>query len=350
MIKLILTDIDGVLTNGHVYINERGEEVKIINYKDLDAWNELKRQGYLTGMVTGENTAIVEYFQKKFAPDYFISGRKDKANVVKELIDQLNLSMDEVCYIGDGKSDVEAIGCVGLGLCPVDAIDIVRHTADIVLTSNGGYGCIWELKGILEDKKQNECSDESLYHSSCMEHFELVRTILWNKEFRANVLLAANLLTDTLVGDGQLLICGNGGSAADAQHIATELVSKFYMERRALNAEALSCNTSMITAIGNDYDFSRIFARQIEAKGRTGDIVMGISTSGKSHNVLEALRTAKERGMKTIALVGQDTNTILDQYADIIINVPCKITPRIQEIHIFVGHLLCQYIENRLFG
>lgn len=350
MIKLILTDIDGVLTNGQVYVNERGEEIKIINYKDLDAWNELKKQGYLMGMITGENTLIAEFFNNRFLTDCFIAGRKDKGTVLEELSAQFSLRTDEICYIGDGKSDVEAILCAGLGVCPADAIDSARNSADIVLKTTGGSGCIWELKGILEDYTQDGQDDVKFYQSACREHFDLIRDITSNKELRANVLRAANLLTDSLAKNGQLLICGNGGSAADAQHIATELVSKFYLERKALNAEALTCNTSSLTAIGNDYDFSRIFARQVEAKGKPGDIVMGISTSGKSHNVLEAFKTAKEQHMNTIALVGKESNMVLEQYADVIINVPSTITPRIQEIHIFIGHLLCQYVEARLFA
>ena len=147
---------------------------------------------------------------------------------------------------------------------------------------------------------------------------------------------------------GQLLLCGNGGSAADAQHLATELVSRFYKERKALNAEALTVNTSALTAIANDYDYSRVFARQIEAKGKKGDVLLGITTSGSSENIIEAFRTAKKQKMTTIAFVGNKSEKIKD-VADIIISVPSTDTPRIQEIHIMIGHIVCECVEKLMF-
>ena len=128
--------------------------------------------------------------------------------------------------------------------------------------------------------------------------------------------------------NGGLYLCGNGGSAADAQHIATEFISRFYKERPGLNAEALSVNTSTLTAIGNDYSFERVFARQLEAKANAGDMVIGISTSGSSKNILEALQYAKEHDIKTVLLMGGFENPQLDDMADYIIKVPALITPR----------------------
>ena len=145
-------------------------------------------------------------------------------------------------------------------------------------------------------------------------------------------------------------MCGNGGSAADAQHIATEFVSRFYTERPGLNAEALSVNTSSLTAIGNDYSFERVFARQLEAKARPGDMVIGISTSGSSGNVLEALRYARNNGIFSVLLMGGFENPKLNEAADDLIKVPSLITPRIQEAHIFIGHVMAEYVEHKMFG
>ena len=148
----------------------------------------------------------------------------------------------------------------------------------------------------------------------------------------------------------QLFLCGNGGSAADAQHIATEFVSRFYKERPAMNAEALTVNTSTLTAIGNDYSFERVFARQLEAKATEGDMLIAISTSGTSKNVLEALRYARKNGIRTVMLMGDHEVPELKELCDYVIKVPSKITPRVQEAHIFIGHTMAEYVEHKMFG
>jgi D-sedoheptulose 7-phosphate isomerase len=148
---------------------------------------------------------------------------------------------------------------------------------------------------------------------------------------------------------GKLLLCGNGGSAADAQHLAAELVSRFYKERRALSAEALSANTSIITAIGNDYAYERIFARGVEAQGRAGDVLIGITTSGKSKNVIEAFKSAQKLGMTTVLFTGMlDEGAEILKYTDELLSVASKDTPRIQEMHILSGHIMCEIIENNI--
>jgi D-sedoheptulose 7-phosphate isomerase len=145
------------------------------------------------------------------------------------------------------------------------------------------------------------------------------------------------------------LLCGNGGSAADAQHIAAEFVGRFYLDRPALPAEALTVNTSSLTAIGNDYSFDQVFSRQIEAFGNAGDVCIGISTSGNSRNVVEAFRVARRKGITTVALTGA-TGGKMAAEADFCIRIPSTDTPRIQEHHILVGHILCELVEQALFA
>jgi D-sedoheptulose 7-phosphate isomerase len=147
----------------------------------------------------------------------------------------------------------------------------------------------------------------------------------------------------------KVILFGNGGSAADAQHIAAELAGRYYMDRKPLPAEALTVNTSILTAIGNDYGFEQIFARQVEALGNPGDIAIGISTSGNSPNVIEGVRAAKRKGMITIGLTGADGGQLKNE-VDYCIRVPSKDTPRIQEAHILIGHIWCELIERALFG
>jgi D-sedoheptulose 7-phosphate isomerase len=145
------------------------------------------------------------------------------------------------------------------------------------------------------------------------------------------------------------LIAGNGGSAADAQHIAGEFVSRFYFDRPALPSIALTTDTSILTAVGNDYGYEKIFSRQIEANGVEGDMFIAISTSGNSENILQALSVAKERGLITVGLTGESGGKMAE-ICDFIVKVPSKETPRVQESHILVGHIICAVVEEELFG
>ena len=148
--------------------------------------------------------------------------------------------------------------------------------------------------------------------------------------------------------DKKMLLCGNGGSASDAQHIAAELSGRFYTDRPPLYAEALHVNSSYMTAVANDYGYEATYARMVEAAGRKGDILLGISTSGNSPNVVKAMQKAKDIGMLTIGFTGKDGGKMKD-ICDIMIYVPSFDTPRIQEAHILIGHIICQLIEEEMF-
>ncbi len=172
--------------------------------------------------------------------------------------------------------------------------------------------------------------------------------ILSDENLIANIEKAAQIIIDCYQKGGKVLFCGNGGSAADAQHLAAELSGRFYYDRPALEAEALHVNTSYLTAVGNDYSFDQIYSRILSASGKTGDVLVGISTSGNSKNVLEAQKVAKQKGMKIISLTGESGGEMKNS-TDCLINVPSKLTPRIQESHILIGHIICQIVEEELF-
>jgi len=160
---------------------------------------------------------------------------------------------------------------------------------------------------------------------------------------------AAGLVIEAYRKGGKVLLLGNGGSAADAQHIAAELIGRFERERRPLPAIALPANTSSVTAVANDYGYEFTFARQVEALAQEGDVVIGISTSGDSPNVLEAVKAAQENGTKTIGLSGRGGGK-LRELAELCIIVPSDSTPRIQEAHITIGHIVCSLVEREMFG
>jgi D-sedoheptulose 7-phosphate isomerase len=167
------------------------------------------------------------------------------------------------------------------------------------------------------------------------------------REGQAAISAAADALRRALDDGRTVLVCGNGGSAADAQHFAAELVGRFTRERRAWPALALTTDSSALTAIGNDYGFDRVFARQVEAHGRPGDVLIGISTSGGSPNVLAAVETARARGLVTIGLTGRDGGA-LGRAVDVHLNVPSPSTARTQEVHITLLHVLCDLVEQEL--
>lgn len=181
-----------------------------------------------------------------------------------------------------------------------------------------------------------------------IERFNDAQKLLGLTASDKEIILTINEISKTIVraykNGGKLFIAGNGGSAADAQHIAAELVSRFYKERRALAAESLTVNTSNLTAIANDYDFSLIFARQLEANARKGDVFWGISTSGNSRNIISAIIKAKELNMKVIGFTGKNGGA-MSNMCDFIIKIPAEDTPRIQESHILIAHIICEIVE-----
>ena len=184
-----------------------------------------------------------------------------------------------------------------------------------------------------------------LINSSLREGAEL-RAIV-GRDCSAAIFEAACLITASFRSGGKLLFFGNGGSAADAQHLAAEFVGRFIRERAGLPAIALTTDSSILTAVGNDYGFDRVFARQLEALGRAGDVAIGISTSGNSPNVLEGIKAAKKERLTTIGLSGKDGG-MLAKEADLTITISWTSTARIQECHIAVGHLLCELTEEAL--
>ena len=170
-------------------------------------------------------------------------------------------------------------------------------------------------------------------------------------ELEPNIEQAARLMINTIEDGGKIMFCGNGGSAADSQHLAAELVNRFLIDRSPLPGIALTTDTSVITAIGNDFNFSEIYAKQIDAIGKRGDTLVAITTSGKSENILEAIYAANDNDINVIVLTGEKGKSLSeDERVDCVIAVPSTDTPRIQECHILIGHILCEIIEDSFFG
>jgi D-sedoheptulose 7-phosphate isomerase len=175
------------------------------------------------------------------------------------------------------------------------------------------------------------------------------QSILANASILDVIAQCSEIITKAFRDGNKVLFCGNGGSAADAQHLAAEFSGRFYTDREALPAEALHCNTSYITAVANDYSYDVVYSRMINGIGRPGDILIGLSTSGNSKNIVEAFKTAKLKNMITIGFTGE-SGGVMKNISDYLLNVPSSDTPRIQESHIMLGHIICQLVEEKYFG
>lgn len=181
------------------------------------------------------------------------------------------------------------------------------------------------------------------------EHINAFVKIHENSQLQETIRLVAEAISTCFRNGGKVFFCGNGGSAADAQHLAAEFSGKFYIDREVLPAEALHVNTSYLTAVSNDYSFDVIYARLISGMGKKGDILVGLSTSGNSANIVKAFEVCRGKGIQTIGFTGENGGKMKD-LSDRLINVPSTNTPRIQEMHITVGHIVCELVEAELFG
>jgi D-sedoheptulose 7-phosphate isomerase len=177
---------------------------------------------------------------------------------------------------------------------------------------------------------------------------EVKQQILQDEILLTSIQDAVDIVTTAFKNGNKVLFCGNGGSAADAQHLAAEFSGRFYKDRPALPAEALHTNTSYLTAVANDYSYDVIYARIIDGTGNAGDVILGLSTSGNSPNIVKAFESARAKGMKTIGFTGTTGGT-MKAFSDVLLNVPSTDTPRIQESHIMIGHIICQLVEENLF-
>ena len=172
--------------------------------------------------------------------------------------------------------------------------------------------------------------------------------LLGDEKLVAIIKKCIDTITAAFKSGNKVLFCGNGGSAADAQHLAAEFSGRFYIDRPALPAEALHCNTSYLTAVANDYSYDLIYARLLQGIGNKGDVLIGLSTSGNSKNIIKAFEVAKEKGMITIGFTGA-TGGAMKNISDHLLNVPSADTPRIQECHMLIGHIICQLVEEKMF-
>jgi len=347
-IELLALDIDGVITDGKVSVGVHGEETKGIAFRDLDALAKARREGLKLALVTGETGALQAAIAERLNADLVLSGAKDKVLALRTLSEEMGVPLASICFVGDADRDALAFATVGLALCPADASPAARSKAHRVLESRGGEGAVAEAVELVLSTRAaqrrmpaHERALKRIVEDSIRAHERLLAESL------TGLAEIAELLANALRTGHKILFCGNGGSAADAQHVAAELVGRFAIEREPYPALALTTDTSILTAVGNDWDFKDVFARQVRAHARAGDIVVGISTSGRSPNVVRALEAAREKGAIGVAFTGRNGGPIA-KAAKIAFKAPEAATPRVQELHILAWHGICEIVEAAL--
>lgn len=297
----------------------------------------------ISSLLLNEGVEILRFYHCPHAPEEECECRKPKPGMVYNACSELGLHIDDVyCVIGDKKSDIELAEKIGVKSILVLTGYGRSSLYDGVCASYIAEDLGDAAKFILNDVRKSEMPNKKIFLDNIAEHKDLLDRM---DQIHVPTCKAAQIIADRLRSGKRIFICGNGGSAADAQHMASELSGRFLRERKALDAIALSCNSSAITAIGNDFSFEDIFVRQIEAHGRDGDVLMAISTSGNSINILKAVVKASEMGLATIGLTGEGGGKV-GKITDLLIDVPASSTPRIQEMHLLIEHTICEMIEN----
>lgn len=345
-IKLLALDIDGVLTDGQFTFAADGSEVKRLDFHDLDAVSAWRRAGLPVVFVTGEHGPLVDAIAARFGVEHVIPGSKDKLAAVQQVAADFGVALAEICFVGDSDRDAPAMAAVGLGLAPANATPGAKIAADRVLARPGGHGAVAEAVRLIETLNGHggdgfEAAFRRIIEDSIAAHQRLLADGIPVLEQVAAAFVRA------LRGGNKLLFFGNGGSAADAQHIAGELVGRFLRESDPWPALALTTDSSILTAVGNDWDYADVFGRQVRALAKPGDVVIGISTSGNSSNVLRGLADGRAAGAVTIGFTGASGGQMATA-CDICFRAPADTTPRIQELHILAWHAVCEIVEATL--
>lgn len=316
-------------------------------YYDETAMHAVNKR--MCDLLAAEGIALHGVYCCPHTPEHGCDCRKPAPGMVLRAAQDLGFDPALACVIGDKLCDVE-LGCA-VGAIPIlvktgkdvdspAATPSDSHSKAHFVAQNMEEAARWLLERKAAGKRARSC-----FLDTIRAHTESLRAL---PDLAPQMDEAARLIVASLQAGGTLFFCGNGGSAADAQHFAAEMTGRFAFDRPALAAVALHTDTSALTAIANDYGYDHVFSRQIQALGKPGDVLVGLSTSGNSPNVLMAMQTARERGLTVIAMTGQNAGRTAD-LAQVVLAAPASVTARIQELHEIIGHSLCQIIESEMF-
>lgn len=337
MKRILLTDADGVLTDGKLTLLPTGERICSYCFRDIIGIYRYPRDEMEFAIVTGEESTQIRTFADKANIRHLASNCKNKLEFAYQLAKDLDVSLKDCIYIGDDLNDIELLQAVGTALVPKDAhISVKQLHCTQILPVSGGQGVIRYVIDNLGVLMQMHEKEETIQADS-QEASSLVKAF-------------ANAILKSDANGGKVLLCGNGGSAADCGHIAGELVNYLAEDRRPLAAISLAADVSVITSISNDRSYEEVFSRQISALANNVDVLLCISTSGRSMNIISALNLAKEMGMPRLLLTGERCPAETASLSTLCFRATGYDTALIQEQHQKFYHQMCSEIEASLIG
>lgn len=359
-VKAVALDVDGVLTDDTFSWGPDGEERKSFAFADVMGVSRATKAGLVFALVSGEASPLVDRYAAKMGIEHVFKGTKDKASAVREFAKGAGVALEEIAFVGNDVNDLDALKVCGFSACPADAHPSVLACVSYVAARRSGHGAVREVLDLLmRSREPNDAvAPVAPPIAAPGAHAEFFRRELEDHEVVLRKMIEADSallshLVDTFVAafrrGNKLLFFGNGGSAADAQHIAAEFINRFRFDRGALPALALTVDSSVLTCIGNDSAFEYVFSRQVEALAQAGDVVIGISTSGRSANVLRALEVAREKKAVVVGFTGANGAKTMGAMCDLCLAVPSTDTARIQEGHEFAFHTIASLVESAMF-
>ena len=353
-IQALIFDIDGVITDGKKYTDGLSQEMKSVAFKDLDAIKSFQNEGMIVGCISGEDTAFSRSISAHL--DYSSLGKKNKKKVLEEFCRDYQIDSKEVCYIGDGKYDIEALMYAGLSVCPYDAIYEVREVADMILTVCGGEGCLAELYTRLHQRnRMNEKTSTvqtdvmEIIQRSMTAHNNMAEQMMLEEPLLHAVEIVCQRLVSVFQKNGRLFFCGNGSGDLLARHFAA-LLSEIFCEKKCYDsAGVLPASCYYMTLPAADNDCSLVFSRQLERKSRAGDVIFGITVKKNAASIFNAFKQAREKELLTVLITGKDPLYMsIRNYADFMIEIPSDDTMRVQEGQQMMIHMICEIINEKL--
>jgi D-sedoheptulose 7-phosphate isomerase len=360
-LALLVYDFDGVMTDNRVFVREDGMESVVCNRADGLGINIIKGLNIPQIILSTEQNPVVAARARKVGVPA-IQGAGDKRQALLDYCAKNTINLEQVCFVGNDVNDLDAMHICGYKICPSDAHPDVLVHADLVVQAKGGAGVIRELAATLErtdhvglqgDDTQLRKDGHPMARIKTVKHrlqesVDVKKALLDDDNALALIETMAADMTKCLKNGRKVIFAGNGGSFADAIHLAGEFVSRFTMERGPMAGLALGGNNSILTAVGNDYAFEDIFVRELKGLGQEGDLFLGISTSGNSPNIVKCMEAANDMRITCYGMTGQK-QCRMDALGTCL-KIPSSCTPRIQETHITVGHILCELVEVDLHG
>lgn len=363
-VQMVIFDIDGVITNGKLVIDSKGNEYKSMDFRDIDAVFAFKRNGYRIAFVTGEDTEITKYFKNTFQPDYFYSGNKDKANAVRKISKLSGISLEHICYIGDGKYDAAPMEITGYSACPSNAIELVKRVAKLQLKAGGGDGCIHELMNLIfeinkweETSSKTEASDSrkakfnfqvEKIESKAKEYRNVVDSFISSDQIKNQIALIIHKIIECIKKNGSIMFLGDQYNLINSLYLSETLERRLLSKKIGVCCESLIKPSSLFMTGGMSCNITQLLSLQIEGKAKKDDIIIGFITDAEETELTKVLVEGKRRGSFNIVFTGEYFDFYLKEACDMICSIPTTDLFKIQESYGFINRMIFELVEEDL--